>query len=365
MSFTPADQRFMARALALAARGQNTTHPNPRVGCVIVRGDQVVGEGWHRRAGEPHAEVLALAEAGEAARGATIYLTLEPCSHSGRTPPCVDAVVAAAPARVVVAMLDPNPVVDGNAAGTLRKAGIEVAVGLYGDRAEALNRGFVSRMRRGRPWVISKIAASVDGRTAVASGESKWISSAESRADVQQLRAGCSAIVTGIGTVLADDPSLNVRLENCERQPLRVICDTRLRTAPGAQTLGLDGDVVIATASNDGARRAALAAAGAGFMDVAEQGGHLDLRQLLELLAQREVNEVLVEAGPILNGALVAAGLTDELVIYYAPSLLGGDGRAMFQLPQVVTMADKVECSFSECTRVGPDLKVRLLLADT
>ncbi len=355
----------MVRALALAARGLYTTHPNPRVGCVIVNGDQVVAEGWHRRAGEPHAEALALAEAGARARGATIYLTLEPCSHRGRTEPCVDAVIAAGPARVIVAMRDPNPLVDGNGIGTMRDAGIQVEVGLCGERAEALNRGFVSRMRRGRPWVVSKIAASVDGRTALASGESKWISSAESRTDVQRLRAGCSAILTGIGTVLADDPSLNVRLEGCERQPLRVICDTRLRIAPTARTLGVDGSVLIATASRDSDRRAALALAGAGFLDIAERGGHLDLRQLLEQLAQREVNEVLVEAGAHLNGALAAAGLLDELVVYYAPSLLGSDGRGMFHLPQVASMSDKVECSFLESVRVGPDLRVRLLFADT
>ncbi len=355
----------MKRALALAARGRYTTHPNPNVGCVIVSDDQVVAEAWHRRAGEPHAEALALAAAGARARGATIYLTLEPCSHRGRTPPCVDAVIAAAPARVVVAMQDPNPVVDGSGIDAMRGAGIDVEAGLCGGRAEALNRGFVSRMRRGRPWVISKIAASIDGRTALANGESKWISSAESRADVQQLRAGCGAILTGIGTVLADDPSLNVRLEECERQPLRVICDTRLRVAPTARTLCVDGAVLIATASHDDYRREALAAAGAAFLDVAERDGHLDLHQVLGQLGQREVNDVLVEAGAGLNGALAAAGLIDELVVYYAPSLLGSDGRGMFHLPQVASMSDKVECSFAESVRVGPDLRVRLRLADT
>ncbi len=353
----------MLRALELASRGLMTTHPNPRVGCVIVGGGEVIAEGWHRRAGDPHAEALALGQAGGRARGSTVYLTLEPCSHSGRTPPCVEALVRAAPARVVVAMQDPNPQVNGRGIDRLREAGIEVSVGLCAARAAALNRGFVSRMRRGRPWVISKIAASVDGRIALGSGVSKWITSTQSREDVQQLRACCSAVLTGIGTVLADDPSLNVRLDEASRQPLRVICDTRLRMPRSSRTLGLEGEVLIATASRDAALRAPLVASGAKFLDIGERGGRLDLAEVMNRLAEREVNEVLVEAGPVLNGALIDSRLIDELVVYFAPSLIGSDGRGMFDLAGVVTMSDKVECSFIDCTRVGPDMRLRLLLA--
>ncbi len=353
----------MLRALELASRGMETTHPNPRVGCVIVGGGMVIAEGWHRRAGDPHAEALALARAGEHARGSTVYLTLEPCSHSGRTPPCVDALVRASPARVVVAMQDPNPQVNGRGIDRLREAGIEVGVGLCAARAAALNRGFISRMQRGRPWVISKIAASVDGRIALGSGESKWITSAESREDVQQLRAGCSAVLTGIGTVLADDPSLNVRLRGASRQPLRVICDTHLRMPRSSRTLGLEGEVLIATASRDPALRAPLLASGAGFLDIGERDGRLDLAEVMNRLAEREVNEVLVEAGPVLNGALIDSRLVDELVVYFAPSLIGSDGRGMFDLAGVAVMSDKVECSFIDCTRVGPDMRLRLSLA--
>ncbi len=350
----------MARALALAERGLASTHPNPRVGCVIVNRGEVVAEGWHRRAGEPHAEALALAEAGGAARGATIYLTLEPCSHHGRTPPCVERVIEARPARVVVSMRDPNPAVDGRGIERLRAAGIEVDIGLLADHAAALNRGFISRMRRGRPWVVSKVAASIDGRTAVASGESKWITSAEARADVQRLRTVCSAVLTGIGTVLADDPSLNVRQGEAARQPVRVICDTALRTPPDARTLGLDGDVYIATANDAVDARQALAAAGAHFLDVGRRDGRLDLDTLMRQLAGLEINDVLVEAGPVLNGALVESGLIDEMIVYLAPSLLGSDGRGMFRLPSIASLADRVEWTFVETTRVGPDLRVRL-----
>ncbi len=355
-----ADHLWIARALRLAERGRYTTDPNPRVGCVLVRDGEVVGEGWHRRAGGPHAEIEALRAAGDDARAADCYVTLEPCCHHGRTPPCTEALIEAGVRRVVAAMADPNPQVAGNGLAQLRAAGIETVCGMLEKEAEALNRGFVSRHRRGRPWVTAKLAASLDGRTALASGESKWITSAAARADVHRLRAASSAILTGIGTVLADDPRLDARVEAEVVQPLRVVVDSRLRMPADARMLGLPGGTLIAACRPDPQRQARLEAAGAEVWPAPEKAGRVDLEALLAELARREVNEVLVEAGPRLNGALAEAALVDEWVVYLAPCLLGDEGRGLFHLPGIRVMADRIDLRFDEVRQVGPDLRLTL-----
>ena len=346
----------MRHALKLAARGLYTTDPNPRVGCVIVRDDQLVGEGWHRRAGEPHAEVYALEQAGERARGATVYLTLEPCSHHGRTPPCAEALLRAQPARVIVAGMDPNPQVAGRGLGLLTEAGIEVHSGLEQEQAEALNPGFLKRMRSGRPWLRLKVAASMDGRTALANGQSQWISGEGARGDVQHWRARSSALVTGIGTLLADDPGLNQRLDGVQRQPVRVVLDSSLRTPPSARTLTLPGQVLLFASSLHGAP--ALEAAGASVELIPPGSGGLDLGAVLDRMGQLEMNEVLVEAGPTLAGSFLAAGLVDEMIVYLAPCLLGDQGRGMFALGELTALSDRVQLRILDVTRVGEDLRL-------
>jgi len=358
----------MARALQLAAKGMYTTDPNPRVGCVLVGGDdEVIGEGWHAYAGGPHAEINALRQAGERARGATAYVTLEPCSHHGRTPPCSHALVDAGVARVVAAMVDPNPQVSGKGLDQLRAAGIDVECGVMEVQAEELNRGFVTRMRRGRPYVRCKIGVSLDGRTAMANGASRWVTSEASRRDVQVLRASSSAILTGIGTVLMDDPALTVRdaeivaaeqsATGGVRQPLRVVVDSRLRMPGNARVLSPSGTTLIATAAGEAAHRATL-----GDEVVLEvlpcTGGRVDLEALLERLAARKVNDVLVEAGAQLNGALLNAGLIDELIIYIAPKLMGDGARGMFNLPGLEGMDQCIPLQFMDVRRVGEDLRV-------
>lgn len=362
MSFGALDLIYMARALALAKRGLYTTDPNPRVGCVLVRAGYIVGEGWHRFAGGPHAEIVALEMAGDKARGADCYITLEPCCHHGRTPPCSLALIQAGVRRVVVAMIDPNPKVAGQGLAQLRKAGIETVCGVLEEQARALNRGFCRRMQSGRPWVTAKLAASLDGRSAAASGDSRWITSSAARRDVHALRAASSAILTGIGTVLADDPSLTARLDSGEAplQPLRVVVDSRLRMPLTARMLSLPGQTIIATVTKDDRRRAALERAGAEVLELAaEASGKVDLAVLLDELGRREVNEVLVEAGPRLNGALAEQRLVDEWVVYLAPSLLGDQGLGLFHLPSVQTLADRIELEFKEIRRIGPDLRIR------
>ncbi|NEX23083.1 bifunctional diaminohydroxyphosphoribosylaminopyrimidine deaminase/5-amino-6-(5-phosphoribosylamino)uracil reductase RibD [Thiorhodococcus mannitoliphagus] len=358
----------MARAIQLAERGRLTTDPNPRVGCVLVRDGEIVGEGWHRRAGEPHAERFALVTAAERARGATAYVTLEPCCHHGRTPPCTDGLIAAGVARVVCAMVDPNPLVAGQGLAQLREAGIETETGLMEAEARALNPGFVKRMEQGRPYVRCKLAASLDGRTAMASGESKWISSEAARRDVQRLRARSSAIMTGIGTVLADDPSLNVRLDPSQltgmdaedpvRQPLRVVVDTFWRMPPMARMLALPGETLVAGAEHLPERAAALEAAGAQVVVCPRHLGRVDLPALMETLAQRAINEVLLETGPTLAGAAVSAGLVDEIILYLAPHLMGQSAQGLFDLPLVEAMADRVALDILDVRRVGPDLRI-------
>ncbi len=356
--FSADDYRYMSLALRLAERGLYTTDPNPRVGCVIVVDGVVVGQGWHRAAGEAHAEVHALQQAGEKAKGATVYVTLEPCSHHGRTPPCADALIVAGVVRVVVAMQDPNPKVAGQGLGQLKTAGIEVAVGLMQQQAEQLNPGFISRFRRGRPYVRCKLAMSLDGRTAMASGESKWITSEASRLDVQKLRARSSVIVTGIGTVLADNPRMNARVGVNAKQPDRVVLDTNLRLPVDAAMLSQPGVTWLANDSQDQSLRSELEQAGARLLDVAAPNGHIDLPGLLNSLLDLEYNEVLLEAGPSLSGAFMQAGLTDELIVYMAPHLMGHGGNALLHLPGIESMQERIALQMTESKQIGDDLRL-------
>lgn len=358
MTFSTADHEFMSRAIQLAYRGLYTTDPNPRVGCVLVKNGRIIGEGWHERAGEPHAEINALLRAVEHAQGATAYVTLEPCCHHGKTPPCSDALIAAQLARVVIAMQDPNPKVAGNGIQQLRGAGMQVETGLLEAQARALNPGFIQRMQTRRPYVRNKLAMSLDGRTAMADGESKWITSEAAREDVQRWRARSSAIVTGISTVLSDDPAMTVRLPGTERQPLRVIIDTYLSTPATAKILQQPGRTLIMTASEDEAARVQLHEAGAQIVQLPQQGNHIDLRAVLEELTVLEVNEVLLETGATLSGAMLEAGLIDELIIYMAPLLMGDAARPLFKLPHLATMQDRIELELREVRAVGKDLRV-------
>jgi len=359
---TADDHRYMARALHLAARGLYTTDPNPRVGCVLVKDGRVLGEGWHERAGEAHAEIHALAQAGTAAAGATAYVTLEPCCHHGRTPPCTEALIRAGVGRVVFALQDPNPRVAGAGAGLLQAAGIEVESGVLAAAATRLNPGFDRRMRSGRPWVRCKLAMSLDGRTAMASGESRWITGAAARRDVHRQRARSSAILTGIGTVLADDPALTVRLAEVEapevRQPLRIILDTRLRLPATARLLGLPGETLVLTGVDpkDAAGRFGNAAVTVTSLPVT--GGRLDLTAVLRYLGTREINEVHVEAGATLSGALLQAGLVDELVVYMAPHLMGDAARGLCALPGLERMEDRVSLEIADIRAVGQDWRI-------
>ncbi len=355
----------MARALQLAGEGLWTTRPNPRVGCVVVRDGQVLGEGFHERAGEPHAEVHALRQAGAKARGATAYVTLEPCSHHGRTPPCADALVEAGVSRVVAAMQDPNPQVAGRGLARLREAGVRAESGLLEAQAEAVNPGYVRRMRGGLPWVRVKLAASLDGRTAMASGESKWITGPAARADVHRLRARSCAVITGIGTVLADDPQLTVRDVPQDKQvpaPLRVVLDSRLRMPPRAALLQGGGPVLIYTASRDAERARALLERGA-RLETLVLGGQPPLRRVLELLAASQMNEVLVEAGATLAGAFLSAGLVDELWLYQAMHLMGDAARPLVRLPGVEQMVQRQALELLDQRMLGDDQ--RLILKPT
>ncbi|MGY8564232.1 bifunctional diaminohydroxyphosphoribosylaminopyrimidine deaminase/5-amino-6-(5-phosphoribosylamino)uracil reductase RibD [Paracidovorax citrulli] len=355
--FSTLDHLHMARALRLAERGRFTTRPNPVVGCVIAHHDRVVGEGWHQRTGGPHAEVFALRQAGAEARGATAYVTLEPCAHHGRTPPCALALIEAGVARVVAAMRDPFPKVDGGGFALLRDAGIEVAEGLMATQARELNLGFLSRVERGRPWVRVKLAASLDGRTAMADGSSKWITGEAAREDVQRWRARAGAILTGAGTVLADDPQLTVRLADTEVVPaLRVVLDARLRSLEcarvregGAPTLYLHDAAVSAPDAAD-----------AGFASVPGREGRLDLGAVLALLAGRGINEVHTEAGAVLSGALLKAGLVDELLLYQAPILLGEQGRPLLDGMDITRMDQQQRLRVVDQRQVGADLRVLL-----
>ena len=355
--FSSFDYQFMAHALRLAQRGLYTATPNPRVGCVIVRGGKVIGEGWHERAGEPHAEVHALRQAGAQARGATVYVTLEPCSHFGRTPPCADALIDAGVSRVVAAMQDPNPLVAGQGIGKLRAAGIDAVPGLMEAEARELNIGFVSRMTRGRPWVRVKIATSLDGRTALNNGVSQWITGPAARLDAHAWRARSCAMLTGIGTVREDDPRLTVRDIETTRQPLRVVVDSKLEIPLGARILE-GGNVLVATAIEDKARIAALEGFGCIVVTLPNAQGKVDLPALLTELGRRGINEVMVEAGFRLNGSLLREGCVDELLIYQAPVLLGETARGMFDLPELFDLSGKRELDIRERRMLGADLRL-------
>lgn len=360
--FSAADHEFMARALRLAEQGLYSTTPNPRVGCLIVKAGRVIGEGWHVRAGEAHAEVLALQAAraaGEDVRGATVYVTLEPCSHHGRTPPCADLLVASGVSRVLAAMEDPNPQVAGRGLQRLRAAGILAECGALAESARELNIGFVSRMTRGRPWVRMKLAASLDGKTALLNGASQWITGTAARQDGHCWRARACAILTGIGTVRDDDPQLNVRGVDTARQPLKVVVDGRLELQDDARLL--QGDVLVATVSDDARKTDALRACGAEVLRLpGDADGKVDLNVLLQALAARECNEVHVEAGFRLNGSLWRAGLVDELLLYLAPCLIGDAARGMFDLPGLDRLADKSFLTWHDARMVGADLRLLL-----
>ncbi|MDF7680335.1 bifunctional diaminohydroxyphosphoribosylaminopyrimidine deaminase/5-amino-6-(5-phosphoribosylamino)uracil reductase RibD [Enterobacteriaceae bacterium ESL0689] len=366
------DEIYMARALKLAARGRFTTHPNPNVGCVIVKDNEIVGEGFHYRAGEDHAEVHALRMAGEKAKGATAYVTLEPCSHYGRTPPCCEALIAAGITRVVAAMQDPNPQVAGRGLYRLQQAGVAVSHGLMMAEVEALNKGFLKRMRTGFPYLQLKMAMSLDGRTAMASGESQWITAVAARHDVQRLRAQSHAILTSSATVLADDPALTVRWQALGteiqahypqqnvRQPWRIVIDSHNRVTPQHRIVHQPGNTLFVRKDPDLRQWPQNVET----LFLAEHNGHLDLLSLMIQLGKRQINSIWVEAGPTLAGALLQAGLVDELVLYIAPKLLGSDARGLCLLPGLERLADAPQFEFSEIRQVGSDLCLHLTPSD-
>jgi len=363
--FTSDDTAHMARALQLAARGRYSARPNPMVGCVLVNDGDIVGEGWHERAGEPHAEINALREAGEKARGAVAYVSLEPCAHHGKTPPCAMALIEAGVSKVIAAMPDPFEEVSGRGLEMLNASGIEATAGLMQSAAEALNAGFISRVTRGRPFVRLKIAASLDGAIAMESGESQWITGPEARADVQELRARSGAIMTGIGTVVADDPSLNVRFPEFDtvgEQPLRVVLDSRMRMPRNARMLTLPGETLVChTAGHDGTE---LSEAGATVQEFGAHGDIVNVFEVLAALAEREINDVLVEAGPRLAGYLLQKDLIDELVIYQSPHIMGSNTRGMFTTPTWSALADRRTLDITDTRRVGSDTRITARISD-
>ena len=356
------DQQYMARAIQLAQKGLYTTHPNPRVGCVIVKGNRIVGEGWHEYAGGPHAEINALKQAGDKAKNATAYVTLEPCSHHGKTPPCANALIEAGVARVVAAMEDPNPLVAGEGLKKLAQADITVDSRLMEVQARELNPGFIKRMAKGLPYVRIKLAMSLDGRTAMASGESQWITNPQARQDVQKMRARSSAILSGIGTVLSDDPSLNVRLNKHElgvnqdpKQPLRVIIDSQLKFPQNAKMLGLSGKILLLTASNNVDK---YQVNNLKVVQISSNNGQVDLLAAMKYLAEQEINEVHVEAGSVLCGALLEAELVDEIVIYMAPHIMGDGGKGLFHLPELAKMEQRIGLDIKDIRAVGNDWRI-------
>ena len=366
--FSPIDHAMMLRAVKLAKRGRFTTAPNPNVGCVIAQGTTIVGEGYHYQAGQPHAEVFALRAAGDHAEGATAYVTLEPCSHFGRTPPCAQALINAKVSRVVCAMVDPNPQVAGRGIEMLKVAGIEVQTGLLEADAQALNAGFIKRMKTGLPYVQLKLASSLDGRTALANGESKWITSPQARADVQRFRACAGAILSTSATVLADDPSLNVRWDELGeqirteypqqalRQPSRVIIDSQNRVTPEHQLFSLPGHSYLARA--EAGPEAWPDSVAQLIIPCQPDSGRLDLSLLMAELAKQEINHIWVEAGACLAGALLSAGLVDELIIYQAPKLMGSDSRGLIDLQGLTAMSQVPLLEITDVRMVGPDLRI-------
>ena len=359
------DHFYMGRALALAQKGHCTTMPNPAVGCVVVKDGEIVGEGWHQLAGGPHAEIHALNDAGDKAIGATVYVTLEPCCHQGKTPPCSLAIIDAKVSRVVAAMQDPNPDVAGKGLQQLEQAGIETFCDLMQQQAMRLNKGFVQRMKAGRPYVTSKLAMSLDGRTAMASGESKWITSADARRDVQALRRCSSAIMTGSGTITHDDPQLSVRNDQGEaeaRQPLKVIVDSQLKLSPEARLFQDAGKKIIFTGNTTDEVNSFTDCDDVSVHVTQGEAGKVNLSEVLQQLASMQINDVLLECGAELNGAMLNAGLIDELVIYMAPKLMGNNARALFNLPELVNMNDNIELDIVDIRAVGPDWRITAVL---
>ncbi|MEY2865248.1 MAG: bifunctional diaminohydroxyphosphoribosylaminopyrimidine deaminase/5-amino-6-(5-phosphoribosylamino)uracil reductase RibD [Candidatus Methylopumilus sp.] len=353
-------QFFMSEALRLAEKALFTTSPNPRVGCVIVQNNEIVGRGYHAKAGESHAEVLALEEAGSKSEGSDVYVTLEPCSHTGRTPPCVDALIKAKVKKVFIAMQDPNPLVSGQGIQKLKEASIEVEVGVMETQAQQLNMGFVSRMTKKLPYVRAKLAVSIDGKTALHNGKSQWITGDAARADVQYWRASSCAIVTGIGTVLSDNPKLSVRLYENARQPLRVVVDSELKIPLDAHILH-EKPLLIVYANDKQKKLPQLEALGIECTQI-DDSGKVDLVALIKMLAEREMNEVWIEAGEGLNGAFLKAHLIDELMIYYAPVILGSEAKGMFTLPAYEDLENKITTTLIDHRWVGQDLRMRFKL---
>ena len=363
MTFSAIDHQWMAQALRLAERGLTSTTPNPRVGCVIVKDGKIVGEGAHLKTGEAHAEVFALRQAGELAKGASVYVTLEPCSHQGRTPPCANALIEAGVSHVIAAMVDPNPLVAGSGLRHLNHHGIVTASGLMQAQASALNAGFIKRMQTNMPYVRSKIAASLDGRTALSNGLSQWITSEAARHDVQHWRAQSCAIITGIGTVLMDDPQMNVREPQLldkmlSRQPLRVVIDSQLRIPNHAKILQ-GSRTLIAYATDDSHRHAQLQSSNVSLLCIPNQHQKVCLKTLLSHLAGQGINEVLLEGGQAINGAFMALELIDELILYYAPSIMGSDARGMFAFPAMTQMQQKISLDIMDSRMFGCDLRLR------
>ncbi len=359
------DERIMARALKLADRGRYTTHPNPVVGCVVVKNGNVIGEGWHQYAGGDHAEIMALKQAGKEAKGAALYVTLEPCSHYGRTPPCVKAIKKAGIVRVVAAMEDPNLPSGQSGIAELRHSGIDALTGVGRSQAEKQNRGFLKRVATGAPWVTLKIATSLDGKTAMSSGESQWITGSSARLDGQRARAASSAVLTGVGTVLRDNPSMNVRLENMSRQPCRVVLDTNLSMPVHSKILESDGQVLIITASQDREVIETFSGSGAEIIDCGRNPrnpghGGIDLERVMQELGRREMNTVLLEAGARLSGSMLKQGLVDEMIVYMSPDLLGAEARDMFLIPGLEQLPDRVKLQYRDTVMIGRDLKITL-----
>jgi diaminohydroxyphosphoribosylaminopyrimidine deaminase/5-amino-6-(5-phosphoribosylamino)uracil reductase len=354
------DEKFMARAIKLAQKGLFTCHPNPAVGCVIVNDNVIVGEGWHDFAGQPHAEINAIKAAGKRSAGATMYVTLEPCCHHGKTPPCTRAIIKSGIQRVVVAIEDPNPMVNRGGISELQRAGIDVLCGMCKSDARKLNRGFFKRISTGVPWVTLKTAISLDGKTAMQSGESQWITSEAARRDAHKLRAGSSAVLTGVGTVLRDDPSMTVRLDGVQRQPARIILDTNLSTPMDARIFDGKGTVYILTTDPEKDAMESYPAKGVEIINCISSAGRIDLHQVMKELGSREMNSVLLEAGPRLNGSMLECGLVDELVVYMSPDMLGSDARGMFSIPGIENLSDRVGMEFQGAVMVGRDLKLTL-----
>lgn len=358
--WSKADYHWMALAMQLGQKAMMTTDPNPRVGCVIVKGGKLIGQGWHQKAGENHAEINALDEAGDRAKGATVYVTLEPCAHQGKTPPCAEALIEAKISTVIVAMLDPNPLVAGQGIAQIQTAGIKTEIGLLAQDAQELNPGFIKRFTKKQPFIRIKTAMSLDGKTALSNGQSQWITGVEARADVQKLRARSSGILTGIGTVLADNPSLNVRDFDIGRTPMRIVLDSKLQMPLDAKMFEIPGQIVVVTVSEDLIKAEALEQVGAKVIVLPGKKSQVDLFALMSWLAEQQINELHVEAGATLSGALVQAGLVDELVVYMAAKVMGEQAKSLFNL-NITKMSNTIKFKFADLIMIGEDLKLTLM----